>query len=125
MTVAIDFDGVIHDYTEGWQDGTIYGQPVDAALWALTVLMYREPVFVFTSRKPSQVARWIECESGYTIECTTHRPRTWYGRLKPFWDELHGVLVTNHKYPARIYIDDRAYKFTEWNEELFKVLNIH
>lgn len=124
MTIAVDFDGVIHKYGRGWGDGTIYDTSVDKALWALMVLLDRGPVFVHTSRNPKKVAQWIERESGHTIECTTRLPRTWWGKRKSFWNERGLLLVTDRKFPATVYIDDRAFRFTAWNDELLKHLKI-
>lgn len=123
MTIAVDFDGVIHAYSKGWGDGTIYDEVIKDAFWALDVLMSKEPVFIFTSRKPRSVARWIEQTSAYTIECTTMFPRTWYGKRKPFWNGRGHLLVTNWKLPARVYVDDRAFLFEgEWDRAVQDIL---
>lgn len=114
MTIAVDFDGVIHAYSKGWNDDTIYDKPMKDTFWGLEVLMAKIPVFVFTARKPSQVARWIEQTSNHSIECTTRVPRTWYGARKPFWNTRGLLLVTNWKLAATVYIDDRAYHFNNW-----------
>jgi hypothetical protein len=114
MTIAVDFDGVIHAYSKGWQDGSIYDKPLPDALAALELLMERDAVFIHTTRNPRQVARWIERESWHDIDCTTHLPRTWYGRRKPFWNTRGLLLVTNWKLAANVYIDDRAHRFEAW-----------
>ena len=116
MTIAVDFDGVIHAYSKGWGDGSIYDEPVPRAFYALHLLMH-------TTRNPKQVSRWIESRSGYGIECTTRTPRTWLGRVKPFWNERGILLVTNHKLAATSYIDDRARRFTSW-EDMFEQLGM-
>lgn len=54
MTVAVDFDGVIHAYTKGWQNGEIYDPPMPGAFEALDQLMATHPVFIHTSRTPSK-----------------------------------------------------------------------
>src|SRR5580698_8660900 len=109
-TVAVDFDGVIHTYDKGWQDGTIYGEFMPGAVIGLTRLMQQHAVFILTSRNPRQVARWIEDRSGHGIECTTRVPR------KGFWNRRGYLLVTNRKLPAIAYIDDRAVRFESWDQ---------
>lgn len=121
MTFAIDFDGVIHSYERGWADGTIYGEPLKNAFYSLDRLMQKGPVFVFTTRNPRQVARWIERTSQYTIDCTTRVPRTWYGRRKPFWNNRHLLLVTNWKLAATAYLDDRAVRFQDWEQAFIEL----
>lgn len=118
MTIAVDFDGVIHKYSRGWGNGKIYDDPVKNALFALELLMKQDAVFIHTSRNPRQVAHWIARESWHDIDCTTWLPRTWYGRRKPFWNKRDILLVTDRKLPARVYIDDRAYKFENWADAL-------
>lgn len=114
MTLAIDFDGVIHTYDRGWADGTIYGDWKPNAMAGLLTLMDRDAVFIHTTRPARQVARWIERTSGHIIDCTTRQPRTWYGRRKPFWNTRGLLLITDRKLPATVYVDDRAHRFETW-----------
>jgi len=111
-TVAVDFDGVIHDYKRGWQDGSIYGDFMPGAVVALSRLMSNYAVFVHTTRNPGQVARWIEDRSGHAFECVTRASILPWKRQ--FWNERGLLLVTNRKLPAVAYIDDRAIEFTTW-----------
>jgi hypothetical protein len=112
-TVAVDFDGVIHAYSKGWRDGSIYDEPVPGALDALHALMREHAVFIHTTRDARQVARWIEDRTGYGIECVTRVSLLPWKRT--FWNVRGLLLVTNRKLPAVAYIDDRAIEFTSWN----------
>ncbi|HZB28961.1 MAG TPA: hypothetical protein VE465_02225 [Streptosporangiaceae bacterium] len=113
-TVAVDFDGVIHAYTKGWADGTIYDEPIPGALDAIRALMDAGvAIFVHTTRDPVQVARWIKQRSG--IETAWHEdPAT----VPKFWNDTTAVLVTNQKLPAVAYIDDRGIRFNSWPQAL-------
>ena len=107
-TVAVDFDGVIHGYSKGWANGTIYDPPTPGALKALRELMTQYAVFIFTSRDASQVRAWLE---QYLFKTAEDDGQT-------FWNR-HGVLlVTSRKLPAAVYIDDRAIRFTDWTQAL-------
>ena len=58
-TIAIDFDGVIHWYREGWKDGEIYDKPFPQAIKSIKELMKDYNVFIFTARDVLQVHAWM------------------------------------------------------------------
>ena len=113
-TIAVDFDGVIHAYSKGWQDGTIYDPPLPGALEALATLMATHAVFIHTTRDPGAVAGWLG-EHGFDtlidIDGPTHPKRE-------FWNDQGVLLVTDRKLPAVAYIDDRGIRFHNWQQAL-------
>lgn len=115
-TIAVDFDGVIHAYSRGWDDGTIYDPPLPGALDGLRALMEHYAVFIHTTRTPSHVAEWLS-EHGFQtcVEGPMHAPMT-------FWNEQGRLLVTDRKLPAVAYLDDRAVRFTSWSQALLELL---
>jgi hypothetical protein len=109
-TVAVDFDGVIHAYSKGWQDGSIYDEPVPGAFTSLRVLMSEYAVFVHTTRDPIQVGRWLHERGDFDVSLDTGH--------EVFWNEKGTLLITNRKLPAVAYIDDRAIRFESWGQAL-------
>jgi hypothetical protein len=104
-TVGVDFDGV------GWQDGSIYDEPVPGALEALRALLETYAVFIFTSRSDLRaVGDWVRDRLDVPV-LVAHRdcPRE-------FWDLRGMVYITNRKLPAVAYIDDRAIRFVNWQQ---------
>lgn len=136
QTIAIDFDEVIHKYSKGWQDGKCYDVHVDGVFEAIQELMKEYTVFVFSTRSPKQIKRWLqerimEQEFGdnpydpiewvwpkYGYKCQIIRPWT------KFWNKKNVLGITKRKLPAMCYIDDRALSFKgEWNRTLTDVKN--
>jgi hypothetical protein len=111
-TVAVDFDGVIHTYERGWADGSIYGEPLPGAIEGVRTLQKTHAVFVFTSRDPLTVCRWLE-ERG--IPSMADLPPD---NVPTFWNSQTVVLVTNRKLPAVAYLDDRAVRFVDWDQAM-------
>lgn len=93
-TICVDFDGVIHKYSGGWRDGDIYDPPMDGAREKINLLMDRGfKVVVLTARTDFVAVRiWLKS----------------YG--------FPDLEVTNVKPPAIAYIDDRAIRFTNWDD---------
>lgn len=115
MTIALDFDGVIHSYERGWQGGKIYGTLMSGAAEGVQACMDAEATFVFTARQDlGIVAEWITQQTG--IRAIVDSPIT----SRTFWNERGILLVTNRKYPARVYLDDRGVTFGKggWDQAL-------
>jgi hypothetical protein len=110
-TVAVDFDGVIHAYSKGWQDGAIYDDPVPGAFEALRALMDDYAVVIHTSRDQYQVEGWL---AAHGFSCMIDNESGDPG----FWNEQGVLLVSRRKYPAIAYIDDRGIRFESWDQAL-------
>jgi hypothetical protein len=101
-TVALDFDGVLHWYRRGWQDGSIYDEPVPGAVEFVAKLAEHYRLVVFTTRDAAQVRPWLVDKGFAGIE-----------------------EVTNTKPLAVAYVDDRAVHFTgHWPSVLGRVREV-
>lgn len=107
-TIAVGFDRVLHRYSLGWADGTIYDPPVPGAIEGLRTLMKDAAVYVHTARSPHQVAAWL---AGHGLNAIADSPAT----AREFWDNRGQLLVSRRKYPALAYLDGRAVRFTGWD----------
>jgi phosphoglycolate phosphatase-like HAD superfamily hydrolase len=93
--VLVDFDGVIHRYSRGWADGTVYDPPMDGAREALDA---------------------IEADGYEVVIFSTRRAEQIRGALA-YWG-FPDRRVTNVKEAAVAQIDDRAIRFTGWGTAL-------
>lgn len=89
---------------------------MDGALEGLRQLMKEHAVFIFTSRNTAHVAAWLG-DHGFTVttDDSMFRHDIWDG---VFWDTRGTLLITNRKLAAVAYIDDRAIRFTSWEQAL-------
>jgi hypothetical protein len=106
--IAIDFDGVIHNFDKGYYDGTCYGEPIIGSLEALKNLSTKYKIIVFTAKaKPNRPL--VNGKTGL--------------ELVRDWLDKHGVLdyvseITSEKPRAILYIDDNGYRFDSWKNTL-------
>mgnify|MGYP003118900712 CR=1 FL=1 len=112
--VAIDFDGVVHDFSKGWHDGTCYGAPLPGSLEAIKELSKDYNIIIFTAKvKPSRPL--VNGMTGH--------------QLVTQWLKNHKVFqyideITCEKPRAQIYIDDKGYRFENWQDTLKQVKSI-
>lgn len=106
--IAIDFDGVIHNFDKGWYDGTCYGEPLPGALEAIRKLSESYTIIIFTAKaKPSRPL--VNGKTGT--------------QLVKEWLEGHDVMkyvseITSEKPRSQIYIDDKGYHFQNWEDTM-------
>lgn len=94
-TVAVDFDGVIHSYTSGWQGAAVISDPPVEGAIAWLESMTRDFDVVILSTRGDQEGANDAINAWLAV----------YGYRGP------ELLVTSKKVPALIYIDDRAWRF--------------
>lgn len=113
--VCVDFDGVIHDNFDGFGDGTIYGPLIPGAADALKHLAQNYEIIIFTA-KAKHDRPLIDGKTGSDL----------------VWDWLrkHDLAqyvkqVTAEKPRAKVYIDDKAIRFTDWDSTLKQFKNLY
>ena len=90
-TIVFDFDGVIHRYSKGWQDGSIYDKPTNGIKETIEELRKEYRVVIVSTRSSTEegrqnILKWL---NKYNIQ-------------------VDDILA--EKPPAVMYVDDRACK---------------
>ena len=102
-TIAVDFDGVIHKYSKGFMGlENAYDEPMEGSRESLEALI----------------------QNGYTLKIMSSRPK----EVIEEWLIKHNMShlfeeVSNQKFPASIYIDDRGYHFKDWETTIKEIQN--
>ena len=110
-TLAIDFDGVIHNHHLGFHDGTVYGDPIPGALEAIKEISSNYKIIIFSS-KANPNRPLINEKTGVEL--------IWEW-LKKYQIDQYIADVTFNKINAKYYIDDKAIYFNNWESVLKKI----
>lgn len=104
--LCLDFDGVIHSYTSGWQGIDVVPDPiVPGALAFMLEALHHFDVVIFSSRSRNSqginaMREWLKKEAG----------NTWYESLEG--PGIEDVRFVTEKPAAIVTLDDRAITFT-------------
>lgn len=107
-TICIDFDGVIHDYSNGWQGEDVFAQMIPNADTATALLKKKGwRVIIFTTRKKTKkLEDWLS-EHKIAYDFINENPD------QP--EHASGKIV------ADVYLDDRGICFRgRWDEWLMR-----
>jgi hypothetical protein len=125
-TLCIDFDGVIHSYDRGWQDGVIYGELVPGFFdWVERARhMFKLVVYSSRSKDPEKLeAMKVWLATQYRLWADPGRasyggPEVEFAHEKPaafLTIDDRAVLFKGDWFAD--YLDPRALRgFTTWNE---------
>lgn len=110
-TICIDFDGVIHSYEKGWQDGVIYGEVVPGFFEWVERVRDRFKLVIYSSRSKTDegvmaMGRWL------------HEKRNQWVQAGGVRQQAELVVEFAHEKPAAwLTIDDRAIQFRgDWSD---------
>tara|TARA_B100000315_G_scaffold233643_1_gene246916 strand:- start:287 stop:679 length:393 start_codon:yes stop_codon:yes gene_type:complete len=111
-TIAIDFDGVIHNDYKGFHDGTIYGNLIKGTKEAIELLANDYRIVIF-SAKAKMDRPLVDGKSGSDLIIEF---------LIKYGIDKYISEVTAEKPRALAYIDDKAIEFNgNWNHVIEKL----
>tara|TARA_R100000152_G_C6732969_1_gene157435 strand:- start:310 stop:702 length:393 start_codon:yes stop_codon:yes gene_type:complete len=110
--IAIDFDGVIHNFDKGWHDGTCYGEPIEGSLEVIQRLAQKYNIIIFSAKvRPDRPL--VNGKTGKELVIEWLKDKNVMKYVKD---------VTHEKPRAQFYIDDKAIKFdNNWSDILEEV----
>lgn len=105
-TICVDFDGVVHSYEKGWQNGIIYGEVVPGFFEWVERVRDRVKIVIYSSRSKDEagviaMARWLHEKRNAWIKAGGQRDP-----VKTLTFEF-----AHEKPAAWLTIDDRAVQF--------------
>lgn len=107
--VAIDFDGVIHNNNLGYKDGSIYGDPIGGAIESIKLIHSKGIKIIIYSCKCHPCRPLYKNKNGSTL----------------IWEWLEKYDIKKYiedvvwgKPHAVVYIDDKGYRFKNWNSTI-------
>jgi hypothetical protein len=109
--ICIDFDGVIHSYEKGWQNGVIYGNVVPGFFEWVERVRDHFRLVIYSSRSKSDdgvvaMSKWLQEQRDVWLKAG--------GMRNP--SEPLEIEFAHEKPPAWLTIDDRAVQFKgDWN----------
>lgn len=112
MTIAIDFDGVIHRYSQGWNGGAIYDPPVEGTREALEQLKAKGwKIYIFSTRSNKMFRKKDEPDQEAAMKAWLAEHQIPYDKIWSFGKPM-----------ADIYLDDRALPFRgDWHDSLQQI----
>lgn len=114
MKIAIDFDGVLHGYSKGWDDGSIYDEPVPGSSEAMKALKEKGHTLYIFSTRTNPIFR----KKGEEAPDQKSMMENWLKEHDIPFDKVW----TFGKPMADLFIDDRAIGFRgNWESTLLEV----
>jgi hypothetical protein len=109
--ICVDFDGVIHSYERGWQNGEIYGTVVPGFFEWVERVRDHFKLVIYSSRSKDDdgvtaMGVWLHKQRNDWIKAGGQRNPT----------EVLEIEFAHEKPPAFLTIDDRAIRFDgDWS----------